>query len=90
MRNVTPNHYGRWTEQEAAYIMHHYQHKSNKEMAVALKRTTNSVANQRHKLGLDNKDYSRTQRATHKVVPKVATAERKSSGFFSFLTGRNR
>ena len=88
MRNVTPNHYGRWTEQESAYILHHYKHKSNSEMAVALKRTTNSIANQRHKLGLDNKDYSRTQRANHKVVTKQASTQRKSRGFFSFLTGR--
>lgn len=88
MRNVTPNHYGRWTEQESAYIMHHYQHKSNEEMAVALKRTINSIANQRHKLGLDNKDYSRTQLSNHKVVPKVNTTNRKGSGLFSFFTGR--
>jgi hypothetical protein len=88
MRNVTPNHYGRWTEQESAYIMHHYQHKSNKDMAVALKRTCASVANQRHKLGLDNRDYSRYQRATHNVVSKTAAPERKSSSFFSFLKGR--
>ena len=87
MRNVTPNHYGRWTEQESAYILHHYKHKSNAEMAVALKRTTNSIANQRHKLGLDNKDYSRTQPAKHKVVSK-GTAPRNSGGFFSFLTRR--
>jgi len=87
MRNVTPNHYGRWTEQESAYILHHYQHKSNEEMAAALKRTINSIANQRHKLGLDNKDYSRTQLPKHKVVSKQAEPKRKRGGYFRFLTG---